>query len=78
MIFANEGSEAGNFYNQFALDFIENSYQQITNIKPFDVFENLKERFIDLSNILFENNSDYPLKKIFWIILVLLVKEKLD
>ena len=61
LIFANEGSEAGNFYNQFALDFIENSYQQITNIKPFDVFENLKERFIDLSNILFENNSDYPL-----------------
>jgi hypothetical protein len=52
LIFANEGSEAGNFYNQFALDFIENSYQQITNIKPFDVFENLKERFIDLSNIL--------------------------
>ena len=61
LIFANEGSEAGNFYNQFALDFIENSYQQITNIKPFDIFENLKERFIDLSNILFENNSDYPL-----------------
>ena len=61
LIFANEGSEAGNFYNQFALDFIEDSYQQITNIKPFDVFENLKERFIDLSNILFENSSDYPL-----------------
>ena len=56
LIFANEGSEAGKFYNNFALEFIENSFQEITDIKSFDVIENLKERFIGLSKILMENN----------------------
>ena len=61
LIFANEGSEAGNFYNPFALEFIENSYQTITNIKPFDVIDSLKERFISLSNIIMEKNKNEPL-----------------
>ena len=56
LIFANEGSEAGKFYNNFALEFIENSFQEITDIKSFDVIEKLKERFIGLSKILMENN----------------------
>ena len=61
LIFANEGSEAGKFYNNFALEFIENSFQEIINIKPFDVIENLKERFIGLSKIIMENNKNYSL-----------------
>lgn len=61
LIFANEGSEAGKFYNNFALEFIENSFQEIINIKPFDVIENLKERFIGLSKILMENNKKDPI-----------------
>ena len=61
LIFANEGSEAGNFYNPFALEFIENSYQTITDIKPFDVIDSLKERFISLSNIIMERNKNEPL-----------------
>ena len=61
LIFANEGSEAGKFYNNFALEFIENSFQNVTGIKPFDIIEKLKERFIDLSNILIERNKNYPL-----------------
>ena len=61
LIFANEGSEAGKFYNNFALEFIENSFQNVSGIKPFDIIEKLKERFIDLSNILIERNKNYPL-----------------
>ena len=61
LIFANEGSEAGKFYNDFALEFIENSFQEITSIKPFDIIENIKERFVGLSNILMENNKNYPI-----------------
>ena len=61
LIFANEGSEAGKFYNNFALEFIENSFQEIIDIKPFDVIENLKERFIGLSKIIMENNKNYSL-----------------
>ena len=57
LIFANEGSEAGKFYNDFALEFIENSFQFVTNIKSFNVIEKLKERFISLSNIILENKN---------------------
>ena len=49
LIFANEGSEAGKYYNNFALEFIEKSYQFITKIRPFDVIKRLKNRFINLS-----------------------------
>ena len=43
------------------MEFIENSFQNVTGIKPFDIIEKLKERFIDLSNILIERNKNYPL-----------------
>ena len=58
LIFANEGSEAGNYYNDFALNFFENSYQSITVLKSFDVIQNLKERFIELSKDLIEKNEN--------------------
>jgi HSP20 family molecular chaperone IbpA len=58
---ANEGSEAGKFYNGFALQFIEDSFQEIAHIKPFDIIESIKERFIGLSNILMEANKNCPL-----------------
>ena len=61
LIFANEGSEAGNFYNKFALEFIENSFKFVTNIKPFNIFEKLKERIISLSNVILENNTNYQI-----------------
>ena len=54
LIFANEGSEAGKFFNQFTLDFIEGEYQGVTDLKPFDVIEAVKERFVKLSNEIFE------------------------
>ena len=54
-IFANEGSEAGKYYNNFALEFIEKSYQLIIDIKPFDVIKRLKNLFINVSKELIEN-----------------------
>ena len=39
LIFANEGSEAGNFYNNFILRFIERSYQIVTDFTKFDVIQ---------------------------------------
>ena len=59
-IFANEGSEAGDFYNYSTLHFIENSYQEITNIQPFDVIETIKQRFISISRDIIEK-IDKPL-----------------
>ena len=76
LIFANEGSEAGKFYNDFALEFIENSFQEIINIKPFDVIENLKERFIGLSKILMENNINQIISKKDFINYAQIIKER--
>ncbi len=38
LIFANENSNARNYYNNYILEFFENSYQQqVTDIKSVDV-----------------------------------------
>jgi hypothetical protein len=57
-IFANEGSEAGNYYNDLTLYYIEHSYQQITNIKSFDVIETIKQRFISISKFIIEKKDN--------------------
>ena len=61
-IYANEGSEAGLFYNKFTLDYLENFYKMVTDIKPFDILETVKERFIVISNEIFEQ-LEKPLTK---------------
>ena len=58
LIFANEGSEAGDYYNNFTIKFIENYYQNITDLKSFDVFETIKQRFINLSKEIIEKNNE--------------------
>ena len=58
LIFANEDSEAGNYYNEFTLKFIENTYQNIINPESFDIIESIKERFIELSKDIIENNGE--------------------
>jgi len=54
LIYANENSEAGNYYNAYTLNFLENSYKLVTKLKPFDVIETIKERFKAVSNDYFE------------------------
>jgi len=58
LIFANENSEAGKFYNQFTLDFIENSYLLINNLKPYDVIESIKDRYIQVSEDIIEKSEE--------------------
>ena len=62
LIFANEDYEAGNYYNEFTLKFIENTYQNIINPKPFDTIESIKERFIELSKDIIENIGENEIK----------------
>ena len=54
LIFANEGSEAGEYYNNFTLKFIENQYADITDLKSFDVIETVKDKFIEISKEILE------------------------
>ena len=58
LIFANETSEAGTYYNNFTLEFLEKSYIGVTDLKPFDVIENLKQKFIDISREIIEQKEN--------------------
>ena len=62
LIYAKEGSEAGNYYNNFTLKFIENSYMDIIDLQNFDIIESIKERFIEVSKEIIENYYDLGLK----------------
>ena len=56
LIFANEGSEAGNYYNNFTLKLFEKYYQNVTDLKTFDIIKKTQNRFIDLSKELIDKN----------------------
>ena len=58
LIYANEGSEAGEKYNLNTLSFIEKSYLSVTNLKPFDVITTLKKSFIEISKEIIEKTSN--------------------
>jgi hypothetical protein len=55
LIFANDGSEAGNYYNEYTLKFLENKYEAITDLKYFDILETIKERFKEVSKEIIQN-----------------------
>ena len=61
LIYANEGSEAGNYYNNFTLKFIESSYLSVTDLKCFDIIESVKERFIEISKEIIERREQLQL-----------------
>ena len=58
LIYANENSEAGKFYNQFTLNFIENSYQTVTDLESFDVIDTIKERYMAISKDIIEKTGN--------------------
>ena len=58
LIYANENSEAGKFYNQFTLNFIENSYQNVTDLDSFDVIDTIKERYMAISKDIIEKTGN--------------------
>ena len=62
LIFANEGSEAGKHYNNFTLDFLEGEFQRVTDLKPFDVIQTVKERFIEVSKDILEKMEPLSLQ----------------
>lgn len=45
LIFAADGSEAGDYYNQYIIDFIEKKYNDDLLKKQFDVINEVKEKF---------------------------------
>ena len=57
LIYANEYSEAGKYYNQFTLDFIEQSYMYNNDFGNYDVIQTIKERFIEKYEEIVEKNE---------------------
>ena len=49
LIFANDDSEAGNYYNKYSLEFIENTYKFLKDFGSFDVIETVKDHFKQLA-----------------------------
>jgi hypothetical protein len=57
LIYANEGSEAGNFYNQNTLEYLKMGYINVINLEPFDVLQSVKDRFKNISKEILEKNE---------------------
>ena len=57
LILANEDSEAGKIYNEYTYNFIENFYNLIEEPKISDIFQQIRDNFKELSNIIILNNN---------------------
>ena len=63
LIFANEGSEAGKYFNKYTLEFLENNYQNVTHLQSYDVIETIKDRYIKLSKDIIEKTPEEKIDK---------------
>ena len=55
VIMANDLSDAGSVFNTYTINFILNNFNNLTDLKSYDVIETLKERLVSLSKDYFEN-----------------------
>ena len=60
-LMANEGSEAGNFLNEFTKNQL-NRFFITAKDEPFDVIETVKERFIDMSKEMLEKTEEIKME----------------
>ena len=57
LIMANDLSESGKYYNKFAINFLRNQMSTCTNLKPFDIIEEIKNKFCSISSELLDNGE---------------------
>ena len=66
LIFAREGTEAGNYYNKDSIKFILDKTNDITDRHPFDVINSIKDTFCSVSESILEeplNNEEIIIEK---------------
>ena len=56
LIIANKNSEAGLIYNQYAYDFVKNYFNLVSDLKEFDILEQVKDNFKILSTTMLANS----------------------
>ena len=58
LIIANQNSDAGKFYNPFAIDYINSHLSLVKVKKPFNIVKNLKEFLVSISGDIFKNKIE--------------------
>ena len=58
LIIANNDSPAGEYYNQFAIDYLNKQLRQVKEKKPFDIVKNLKEFLVTISGDIFKSQLE--------------------
>ena len=53
-----EGTEAGNYYNQYTYDFLKEKFNNFTLRKPLSIIEEVQNRFVDWSTDLLEEKIE--------------------
>ena len=58
LIMANEDSEAGKYYNKFALLYLNTELKQVNEKKPFDIVKNITDFLLNISGEIFKNKLE--------------------
>ena len=58
LIIANQNSDAGKFYNPFAIDYINSHLTLVKVKKPFNIIKNLKDFLVSISGDIFKNKIE--------------------
>ena len=58
LIIANQNSDAGKFYNPFAIDYIISHLTLVKVKKPFNIVKNLKDFLVSISGDIFKNKIE--------------------
>ena len=58
LIFANDSSNAGNYYNEFTLEFLRKRFNDTTQITSFPLVDKIKESFQKMSTEMLENKIE--------------------
>ena len=56
LFMAREGTEAGDYYNDFTYQFLKEHFNQFTNRNPLSIIEEIKNKFVEWSNDLLEES----------------------
>jgi len=59
LIMAREGTEAGDYYNQYTYDFLKEKFNNFTLRTPLSIIEEVKNRFVDWSTDLLEEKIEH-------------------
>ena len=58
LIMARENTEAGDYYNNYTYEILEHNFTNFTERKPLSIIEEVKERFVEWSNLLLEEKIE--------------------